>query len=89
MTGLSLATRELIRPPAGGGDVSAIYIALDKLLYGIYVVFPNLETFNFKAAATYGIPLDPALLGMALLYAAIYIGVMLAISSLVFRKRIL
>ncbi len=80
---------QLLEPVKGVAEPPVVYVLLDKLLYAVYVVFPNLEAFNFKAEATYGIPLEPALLAMALVYAVVYIAIMLAVSSLVFRKRIL
>jgi uncharacterized membrane protein (DUF485 family) len=80
---------QLVEPGVGGAEPSAVAVLMDKLLYAVYVLFPNLEAFNFKAEATYGIALKPDLLALAVVYAVVYIGIMLAISSLVFRKRIL
>lgn len=63
--------------------------AVNKLLYVVYVLFPNLEHFNLRAEVTYGIPFDWVRLAYVLGYAALYVTIVLAVSSAVFRKRIL
>jgi ABC-type transport system involved in multi-copper enzyme maturation permease subunit len=74
---------EIVYEPGFGAHV------LEKFLYGVYVLFPNLELFNLRAAATYGIPLDWARLGLVLVYAVVYATIVLAVSSFVFRRRVL
>jgi ABC-type transport system involved in multi-copper enzyme maturation permease subunit len=73
----------------GGQAPTALQLVGEKLLYVIYVLFPNLENFNLRGAAVYDLPLEPARLGWALLYAAIYVTITLTLASLVFRRRVL
>jgi ABC-type transport system involved in multi-copper enzyme maturation permease subunit len=63
--------------------------ALKHALYVLYVLFPNLENFNLKAEATYGIPLDPSRLGWSVAYAVVYVSILLVLSAVVFRRRAL
>ncbi|RMG12541.1 MAG: ABC transporter permease [Planctomycetota bacterium] len=80
--------RELTRPRPDF-QPGAFEFALQKFLWVIYVLFPNLEFFNLKSETTYGLPIDPGRVGLSLVYAVVYVVIMLAASSLVFRRRIL
>jgi Cu-processing system permease protein len=64
-------------------------VAGQKLLWVAYVLLPNLENFNLRGAAVYGIPLNAGQVGWALLYAVIYVVVTLAAASIMFRRRLL
>lgn len=58
-------------------------------LYAIYVLLPNLENFNLRGDAVYGLPIDVTALAAALAYAVVYVAIMLGLSALVFRRRVL
>ena len=62
--------------------------ALAKWAIKIIVwILPNLEYFNVREKATQNIPIPPAFVGKATLYALIYILAMLTIAYLFLRKR--
>ena len=61
--------------------------ALEIPFKAIYYGFPNLTDFNYRMAASFGDSVPPAVLLYALLYALVWIGALLAVSSLVFRRR--
>lgn len=63
--------------------------ALSQLLHVAYVLLPNLENFNLRPYAAHGLPLPTAHLGWALLHAAVYVTIVLALSSVVFRRKTL
>ena len=62
---------------------------MQKVLYGLYVLIPNLENFNLRGSAVYGLDFSWSFVAGALAYAAVYVVVVLAVSSLVFRRRVL
>ncbi|MCO5166506.1 MAG: ABC transporter permease [Planctomycetes bacterium] len=62
---------------------------LEGALYGAYVLLPNLENFNLRAHAAHGVPIDPGHVGLALVYAAVYVAVLLGLATLVFRRKVL
>ncbi|MCA1585717.1 MAG: ABC transporter permease [Acidobacteria bacterium] len=53
----------------------------------LYYVLPNLAPFDVKAEAVYGIAITPAHVGFTLLYAVVYIGVLLMAAMAIFRRR--
>lgn len=63
--------------------------ALQKLLQAAYVLLPNLENFNVRAAAAHDLPIAPGQLGLACAYAVLYVTILLALSTLVFRRKVL
>jgi Cu-processing system permease protein len=63
--------------------------AIDKALYGLYVLLPNLENFNFRAHAVNDLPIEPMLALSALAYAALYSGILLGVAVFFFRRKTL
>jgi ABC-type transport system involved in multi-copper enzyme maturation permease subunit len=53
----------------------------------LYYVFPNLENFNLRYEAAYGIPVDAVRLGLMTGYAALFAGLFLGVAALVFRRK--
>lgn len=53
----------------------------------VYYLLPNLAHFNFRTEAANGLTPTSAMLGGSALYAIIYIGILLAVSILIFRRR--
>lgn len=53
----------------------------------IYYLLPNLAHFSFRTEAANGMVPNGAMLGGAALYAIIYIGILLTVSILIFRRR--
>lgn len=64
-------------------------IATDKFLYALYVVLPNLERFNLRGSAIYGFDLPWGQVAGSLVYAVVYIAILLSLSTLVFRRKVL
>jgi ABC-type transport system involved in multi-copper enzyme maturation permease subunit len=54
---------------------------------GLYWVLPNLAQFDVKSQVVHGLPVPIGYIAMASAYAAVYIGMLLAISGLVFSRR--
>jgi len=52
-----------------------------------YVLLPDLESLNFKTEVVHGIAIPPAALGNGLLYALCFTAFVLALATLVFRRR--
>jgi ABC-type transport system involved in multi-copper enzyme maturation permease subunit len=61
--------------------------ALAWLLRVMYYVLPNLAPFDVKAEVVYGIPVSTAHVAYTLLYAVIYISILLLAALAVFRRR--
>ena len=57
------------------------------ILKAIYTVLPNLENFNIKTAVVEHIPLPPDTIMNAVIYGISYIGILLIITSLIFKKK--
>lgn len=55
----------------------------------LYVLLPNLEQFNLRAQAVHDLTIAPERLLLMPLYAAVWLGILLALSVLVFRRRVL
>ncbi|MDO8680610.1 MAG: ABC transporter permease [Acidobacteriota bacterium] len=54
---------------------------------GLYYVLPNLAPFNVKAEVVYGMPVSATHVGYTLLYALVYISVLLTAATAIFRRR--
>jgi ABC-type transport system involved in multi-copper enzyme maturation permease subunit len=54
---------------------------------GIYYALPNLENFNFKGYASHLTPIPGELIGFGLLYGILYIGLLMALSVVIFGAR--
>jgi Cu-processing system permease protein len=61
---------------------AAIWVA--KVLY---YVLPNLAPFNIKAEVVHGFPVSMRHVGLTLLYAAVYAGMLLVAAAAIFRRR--
>jgi ABC-type transport system involved in multi-copper enzyme maturation permease subunit len=59
-----------------------------KLLFqGIYALLPDLENFNFKTEAVYGLVVQPKFYFYSALYGMVYTFFILLLAMLIFRKR--
>jgi ABC-type transport system involved in multi-copper enzyme maturation permease subunit len=54
---------------------------------GLYYLLPNLAPFNVKAEVVYGMPVAASHVGYTLLYALVYIGLLLSAAMAIFRRR--
>ncbi|OFW41684.1 MAG: hypothetical protein A3J29_11815 [Acidobacteria bacterium RIFCSPLOWO2_12_FULL_67_14b] len=61
--------------------------ALAWIARGLYYVLPNLAPFNVKAEVVYGVPVAASHVGYTLLYALVYISVLLTAATATFRRR--
>src|SRR5690606_11422941 len=88
---VTASLNDLGRELARGADAtpSALAVLGQKLLYVAYVLLPNLENFDLRGEAVWGLPLEPTRLLAALAYAALYVTIVLAIASLIFRRKVL
>jgi ABC-type transport system involved in multi-copper enzyme maturation permease subunit len=57
------------------------------LFAGLYYLLPNLATYNAITPAAHGVSPGAAPVAMAIVYGLIYVGVLLAATTLVFRRR--
>jgi Cu-processing system permease protein len=57
------------------------------LLTGIYYLCPNLEMLNIKGQAAAGVSVSLAYQSMATLYGLFYVGLLLALSCVIFYRR--
>ncbi|HBP20796.1 MAG TPA: hypothetical protein DEA08_23775 [Planctomycetes bacterium] len=71
------------------GEAGTLTLIGHKLLWVLYLVFPNLENFNLRGPAIYGMPLQAGHLLWAIVYAAVYTAIVLALACLVFRRKTL
>ena len=74
------------------GDLRNFQDAVDspaaaRLARGLYWVLPNLAPFDVKADVVHGIPVPAGYIGLTLAYAALYITMLLVISSFIFSRR--
>jgi ABC-type transport system involved in multi-copper enzyme maturation permease subunit len=53
----------------------------------VYYALPNLANFDVKGAVVYGDPVPWTTLGLASLYGAVYIGAILLLAGVIFRRR--
>jgi ABC-type transport system involved in multi-copper enzyme maturation permease subunit len=58
-----------------------------RLARGLYWVLPNLAPFDVKADVVHGIPVPARYIALTLAYAALYISMLLVISSFIFSRR--
>ena len=58
-----------------------------RVARGVYWLLPNLAQFDVKTAVVHGQRVAGSYIGYAVLYAALYTGMLLAISMLVFSRR--
>jgi Cu-processing system permease protein len=61
--------------------------AIAAVARGLYYVLPNLAPFNVKAEIVYGIEVPTSHIALTLLYAVVYITMLLTAAMLVFRRR--
>ncbi|MGE0712799.1 MAG: ABC transporter permease [Planctomycetota bacterium] len=78
--------KELLKPERHPGGAARLG---NWLLWALYVVLPNLENFNLRGAAVYGMPITLGQVGFGLLYALVYVGLVLVLAGIVFRRRVL
>jgi ABC-type transport system involved in multi-copper enzyme maturation permease subunit len=57
------------------------------LLDGLYYTLPNLEFFNVKGPAVYGLPIEPLYLVSAVAYGVTYSAVILTLACVIFQRR--
>jgi ABC-type transport system involved in multi-copper enzyme maturation permease subunit len=57
------------------------------LIEGVTWIFPNLQAFDLKTAAGYGLPLEPIALLWTTIYGISYIGIILVLTVFVFQRR--
>jgi ABC-type transport system involved in multi-copper enzyme maturation permease subunit len=74
------------------GDLRNVQQVVDspaaaRLARGLYWVLPNLAQFDIKADVVHGAHVPLGYMAIAVAYAAVYIGVLLAIAVLVFSRR--
>jgi Cu-processing system permease protein len=60
---------------------------VETLLRIVYYVLPNLEHFNIRTAAVYGLSLPPAYFAYTMLYGLCYLAALLMLSTMIFRRR--
>jgi ABC-type transport system involved in multi-copper enzyme maturation permease subunit len=61
---------------------------LAKVFFGvIYYLLPNLSHFEFRTESAHGLTPSGTLIGGAILYAVVYISILLAITILIFNRR--
>ena len=60
---------------------------MQRLSEVLYYVLPNLDAFNFRAAAVHGLEVPTGQYTYSLAYGIIYTIVILGLSTIVFRKR--
>jgi ABC-type transport system involved in multi-copper enzyme maturation permease subunit len=53
----------------------------------LYYLLPNLSNFNFITRTSHGIPVTGAQIGLALLYFAVYLTILLSLTVFIFQKR--
>jgi ABC-type transport system involved in multi-copper enzyme maturation permease subunit len=61
--------------------------AIAAVARGLYYVLPNLAPFNVKAEIVHGIEVPTSHIALTLLYAVVYITMLLTAAMLVFRRR--
>ena len=61
--------------------------AVGRIARALYFVLPNLAQFDVKASVVHGQRVAPGYVGVAVAYAAVYIALLLTISTSVFARR--
>jgi ABC-type transport system involved in multi-copper enzyme maturation permease subunit len=72
-----------------GSPATLLERGLEGALDVAYVLLPNLEHFNYRSHAAHGLPIDVSQLGLAALYAAVYVAILLGLATLVLRRKVL
>ena len=54
---------------------------------GVYYILPNLENFNFKNVAVYGVHIDAGKISFVFLYFFFYLFLLILIANFIFSKR--
>lgn len=72
-----------------GTPPSTLEVLLQKALYVAYVLLPNLDNFDIRAHAAHGVPVAGEQVALAFAYAALYVAILLGLSTLVFRRKVL
>ena len=75
-----------LRSPFASQEL-AISESLRSFIETVSYLVPNLAAFDFKAEAAHGLPLGWERLGFSLGYAVVYIGVLILLATLIFRRR--
>jgi ABC-type transport system involved in multi-copper enzyme maturation permease subunit len=57
------------------------------IVTGVHYLLPNLEKFDVKHLVVYGMPIEPAYVGGALLYGLIYIVFLIGLAAAIFERR--
>jgi ABC-type transport system involved in multi-copper enzyme maturation permease subunit len=60
---------------------------LEKILKTLYYLFPNLDNFNFRAAAVHGLPISGEAILYSVIYGVLYITILLFASFIIFSRR--
>lgn len=58
-----------------------------KALHVAYVLLPNLQNFDVRSAAAHGLPVAAGQVGLAIVYAAVYVTIVLCLATAVFRRK--
>jgi hypothetical protein len=53
----------------------------------LYYVLPNFAAFDLKSAAVHGLPIAPADIAWTLVYAVVYITLLVVASAVIFSRR--
>jgi ABC-type transport system involved in multi-copper enzyme maturation permease subunit len=61
--------------------------ATRALLTGLHYLLPNLEKFDVKHLAVYGMAIEPAYVGAAMAYGLVYIVFLIALAAVIFDRR--
>lgn len=77
----------LLEPAPDGTPAGPLAHAAAKGLHALYVLLPNLQNFDVRSAAAHGLPIAAAQVGLAAVYAAVYVTILLCASTLVFRRK--
>lgn len=85
---LKALAAQLVTHP-DGSPATLLERALERTLDVAYVLLPNLEHFNYRAHAAHGLPIAASQLGLATVYAAVYVAILLGLATLVLRRKVL
>jgi ABC-type transport system involved in multi-copper enzyme maturation permease subunit len=53
----------------------------------VYYLVPNLERFNFRTEVVHDLPIQPAAVGWAIVYASAFVAVLLILAALRFQTK--
>jgi ABC-2 type transport system permease protein len=84
---LNELAQELIR--RAGADAGMVERGVEKLLYVVYLVLPNMENFNIRAEAVHGLPVSGEALALGAVYGVVYVVILLSLATIVFRRKVL